>query len=380
MFVNVVRTLDDTVTSGITQSQPLVSVVIQLTKVVLKPSVAASTSAGSSAYDVPFTYAWGLISNQARNCSDPAAQLSGFPASAEPPSFDNFRAELGPEIVVATTSPQPAVKIGPASKISTTSGRNFCANGNWATSQNSRANGPFHGNVSHAPADHTEPSFLGIYTIITVSKFSSPLSSQKSPSNGEVVQFPIPESDVGLVAALLAGRAYAATTLFERHGRYIQRVLGRILGPDPELLDVLHDVFVEAMQSIHRLGDPKCLRAWLTTIAVHTARGHIRRRRRRRILQYLPFYAVPQVSVIPRNDEWSQPLRATYRVLDRMSDEDRILITLRYIEQLELTEVAAAVGLSLATVKRRLAKASQQFFGLAGTEPSLLEWMKEAQP
>jgi RNA polymerase sigma-70 factor (ECF subfamily) len=178
---------------------------------------------------------------------------------------------------------------------------------------------------------------------------------------------------------LLAGRADAATALFDHHGRFIQRVLGRILGPDPELMDVLHDVFVEAMQSLHRLGDPKCLRAWLSTVAVHTARGHIRRRRRRRIFQYLPFYAVPQVSVIPRIDEWSEPLRVTYQVLDRMNDDDRILITLRFIEQMELTEVAAAVGVSLATVKRRLAKASVRFFDLAGKEPSLVEWMKEAK-
>ena len=220
---------------------------------------------------------------------------------------------------------------------------------------------------------------MRIYTIVTVSKISAPLPRQKSPISREILPFPIPDSDVGLVAALRASRAEAATALFERHGRFIQRVLGRVLGPDPELPDVLHDVFVEALQSLNRLDDPKCLRNWLTTIAVHTARGHIRRRRRRRIFQYLPFYAVPQPSVIPRVDEWSQPLRATYRVLGRMSDDDRILFALRYIEQLELTEVAAAVGVSLATVKRKLTKASQQFFGLANTEPALLEWMKETQ-
>lgn len=223
-----------------------------------------------------------------------------------------------------------------------------------------------------------EPPFWGKYTIILVSKIPAPLPRQKLLIDSEVVPFPIPDSDVGLVAALRAGHADANGTLFERHGRFMQRVLARILGPDPELLDVLHDVFVEALQSIDRLSDPKCLRAWLTSITVHTARGHIRRRRRRRILQYLPFYALPQPIVFPTVEEWSQPLRATYRVLEKMSSDDRILIALRYIEQLELTEVAAAVGVSLATVKRRLSKASQQFFGLASTEPALREWMKEA--
>src|SRR5664279_4669026 len=134
------------------------------------------------------------------------------------------------------------------------------------------------------------------------------------------------------------------------------KVLARVLGPDPELSDVLHDVFVEALQSLNRLEDPKCLRMWLTSIAIYSARGHIRRRKRRRIISYLPFHAVPQPAFLPRVEEWSQPLLVTYRVLDRMQNDERILFALRYIERLELTEIAKAVGVSLATAKRRISK------------------------
>jgi RNA polymerase sigma-70 factor (ECF subfamily) len=175
---------------------------------------------------------------------------------------------------------------------------------------------------------------------------------QPPPASGsEVLPFPIRDSDVGLVAALRAGRSDAATALFDRHGRFIQRVLARVLGPDPELPDVLHDVFVEALESLEKLHDPKCLRTWLTSIAIFSARGHIRRRKRRRIISYLPFHAVPQPAISSGVEEWSQPLLATYRTLEKMRSEDRILFALRYIEGLELTEVAAAAGVSLATAK-----------------------------
>lgn len=198
-------------------------------------------------------------------------------------------------------------------------------------------------------------------------------------TGSEVLPFPIRESDVGLVAALRAGRPDAAAALLDRHGRFIQRVLARVLGPDPELPDVLHDVFVEALENLASLEDPKCLRMWLTSIAIYSARGHIRRRKRRRIIAYLPFYAVPQPAYLSRVDEWSQPLLAMYRVLEKMRDEDRILFALRYIEGFELTEVARAVGVSLATAKRRIYKAQQCFFALARQEPALVGWMKEAQ-
>lgn len=209
-------------------------------------------------------------------------------------------------------------------------------------------------------------------------KISAPRSQRPALTNSEVLPFPIRDSDVGLVAALRAGRADAAAALFDRHGRFIQRVLARVLGPDPELPDVLHDVFVEALQSLNHLADPKCLRMWLTSIAIYSARGHIRRRKRRRIISYLPFHAVPQPAFLTRVEEWSQPLLVTYRILDRMQNEERILFALRFIERLELTEVAKAVGVSLATAKRRIAKAQQHFFTLARQEPVLVEWMQEA--
>ncbi len=198
--------------------------------------------------------------------------------------------------------------------------------------------------------------------------------------SGDVVPFPIPDSDAGLVAALRSGRLDAAATLFARHGRLVQRILARVLGPDPDLADLLHDVFVEALASLERLDDPRNLRTWLTSIAVFTARGHIRRRKRRRILMYLPLYQLPEPGVTSRVEEWSEPLASTYRVLERLGEDERILIALRYVEGLELTEVAAAVGVSLATVKRRLSRAQTRFFKLARGEPALVEWMKEGLP
>jgi RNA polymerase sigma-70 factor (ECF subfamily) len=42
---------------------------------------------------------------------------------------------------------------------------------------------------------------------------------------------------------------------------------------------------------------------------------------------------------------------------------------------MELTEVADMCGISLATVKRRLAKAQKRFIEFAQSEPELAEWI-----
>ena len=73
----------------------------------------------------------------------------------------------------------------------------------------------------------------------------------------------------------------------------------------------VHDVFVTALESVNRLVDPRALRAWLTQIAVFTARARIRRRVRGRILRYLPFSELPEPELPP---EPEPPIRARVAV------------------------------------------------------------------
>jgi RNA polymerase sigma-70 factor (ECF subfamily) len=179
--------------------------------------------------------------------------------------------------------------------------------------------------------------------------------------------------DQELVFALRQGHAAAKAELFDRYASHARRILARILGHDPELADVLHEVFVRSLAAIGTLEDPAALRGWITGIAVLTARERIRDRIRRRWLRFSSTEDLPEVPVAVPDDEGREALRATYRVLDRLGAEDRIAFALRFIEGLELRDVAAACGVSLNTVKRRLARAERRFSALAAREPTLME-------
>jgi RNA polymerase sigma-70 factor, ECF subfamily len=186
---------------------------------------------------------------------------------------------------------------------------------------------------------------------------------------------PAPESDELLVQALRARHPDAATQLFDRYAPHVRRVLVRVMGPDSEILDLVHDVFVTALESVHRLMDPRALRGWLTQIAVFTARARIRRRVRGRFLRFLPFSELPEAELPPTDFEASQAIQAVYRVLDRLDTDERIAFALRFVGGMELTEVAASCGVSLATIKRRLARAQLNFESGARREPALSEWL-----
>ncbi len=183
--------------------------------------------------------------------------------------------------------------------------------------------------------------------------------------------------DADLVAALRAGHPAAPTVLFDRHAPRVQRVLVRTLGFDPEIPDLVQEVFVRALQRLDGLRDGASLSGWLSGIAVFTARETIRRRARWRWLRFLPREELPEVEAPQAGPETSEALRSLYAVLEELSADERIAFALRYVEQMELTEVAEACGVSLATLKRRLARAESRFVAIARRHPALEDWIEE---
>lgn len=194
----------------------------------------------------------------------------------------------------------------------------------------------------------------------------------------QVVALPLRDSDIALVAALKAGRADARSALFERYASDVQRVLYRVLGPDAEVVDLVQDVFVAALTSIGQLRDPSALRSWLTGIAVYKARKCIVRRRRWRFIHLFAPGELPEREALLPSAEVSEALRSTYAVLEKMPADERVAFALRFIDGMELTAVAQARGVSLATIKRHLRKAQQTFRTLAAAQPALAPWLDNA--
>jgi hypothetical protein len=63
-------------------------------------------------------------------------------------------------------------------------------------------------------------------------------------------------SPEALVEGLKSRRSEAAAAFYDRVGSQVNRMVGKLLGPDREHDDVVHQVFVNCLQSIHTLRDP----------------------------------------------------------------------------------------------------------------------------
>jgi RNA polymerase sigma-70 factor (ECF subfamily) len=178
-----------------------------------------------------------------------------------------------------------------------------------------------------------------------------------------------------LVAALRRGEARAQSILVERYEPLVERLVAGALGIDAEIADVVQDVFVAVLEGVHNLKDASALRSWIATLTVFTARGRIRRRRRWRWIRFVAPEEVPEVPVAAPQGETHEAVRATYAILEKFPADERLAFTLRFVSEMQLTEVAAACRVSLATVKRRLARAEKRFVEEARSHPALNERM-----
>ena len=195
------------------------------------------------------------------------------------------------------------------------------------------------------------------------------------PRGPSLVRLPLVESDAAIVAAVRARQQVGGASLYDRYHAHVRSVLTRVLGPDAEIGDLIQEVFVEAIDSIDRLEEPDALRGWIASIAVFRARAEIRRRTRSRWFPLFSSEALPEMPAPVSTPEIDEAVRATYRILAKLSADERIVFALRFIDGMQVAEVAEVCRVSLATVKRRLTRAQKRFVAIAKSAPEVSDWL-----
>jgi len=201
----------------------------------------------------------------------------------------------------------------------------------------------------------------------------------KPIASGRVLRLPLPDSDAALVGAVRAGRPDAHEERVRRCGPDVERILYRVLGPDSEMEDLAHEVFIAAFACLGQLREPKALRSWLVGIAVRKARKLIGRRRRWSFVRNVAPSDLPEREAATSSAEISEAFRSTYRIMAELPVDDRVAFALRHVDGMELTAVAEATEVSLATAKRRVARARRRFLQLAQKNDVLASWVREEE-
>jgi len=149
------------------------------------------------------------------------------------------------------------------------------------------------------------------------------------------------------------------------------RLLERALGPEGEAEDLTQDVFLSTFAKLPGLRDGDALRSFIYSVALRTLRWELRRQRVRSILRLSDSGQLPDLAVRGTDTEARQLLTHFYALLEKMAVNDRTAFVLRYMEGLKLEEIAERMGVSLATAKRWVTRASRDVSALVEADPDL---------
>jgi len=152
-----------------------------------------------------------------------------------------------------------------------------------------------------------------------------------------------------------------------RHQRKIYRVLLLMLRNPDEADNLTQECFLRAYTTRKTFRGECSVRTWLLGIAVNLARDHIRSRRAgfwKRLLR-LDDDSAPEARLEVPSPQPSaergilarEELDAVWRAVDGLSERQKEVFLLRFVEDLELKEIAEVLQLSTGTVKAQLFRA-----------------------
>jgi len=173
----------------------------------------------------------------------------------------------------------------------------------------------------------------------------------------------------GLIPAARAGDRRAFAALVRVHQRMVYSLALRALGMADEAEELAQDVFVQLYRNLERIQSSAHLSAWLRRTTCHRIIDSLRRRRRAPVRETLDEASASEAFGLQTDGEVSQPpaglgdpllARRLARLLATLAPVPRLVLLLRFQEDLDPSEIARELDLPLNTVKSHLKRSLER--------------------
>jgi RNA polymerase sigma-70 factor (ECF subfamily) len=180
---------------------------------------------------------------------------------------------------------------------------------------------------------------------------------------------PGPQDEAALVAQAIEGSELAFQTLVERYQRPVFSLVLRMVRDRGIAEDVTQEVFVKAWMALSRYDPRRRFASWLFKIASNAAIDQLRRRKlpttpietsdtdQSSILDRIEDERSESPDTLVKRRELSAALEAAVAAL---RPEYRLVVLLRFREELPYRDIAEATGMPLGTVKTNLRRARRE--------------------
>jgi RNA polymerase sigma-70 factor (ECF subfamily) len=174
--------------------------------------------------------------------------------------------------------------------------------------------------------------------------------------------------DFQLIRRAQEGDDAAFNQLVQQYRKRIFGTIARIIGRPEDVEDVGQEVFLRLYFSLDQLRTPEVFEPWLYRLTVNASYDYLRKQRRRAEarLADLSDQQVLQADADAGSRQAAEDNRKirvrdmVQALLSEISEEDRILLTLKEIEQLSLKQLESVYKVNENALKVRLFRARQR--------------------
>ena len=178
-----------------------------------------------------------------------------------------------------------------------------------------------------------------------------------------------PQDEAALVAEAIGGSELAFRSLVERYQRPVFSLVLRMVRDPGIAEDVTQEVFVKAWLALARYDPRRRFASWLFKIASNAAIDQLRRKKlpttpietsdpdHSSILDRIEDERSESPDTLVKRRELSSALEAAVAAL---RPEYRLVVLLRFREELPYRDIAEATGMPLGTVKTNLRRARRE--------------------
>jgi len=171
----------------------------------------------------------------------------------------------------------------------------------------------------------------------------------------------VADQDSELVRRAQKGDTQAFESLVVEHQQFVFNLALRAVGDPREAEDVAQESFVRAWLALPNFRGQSQFRTWLYRIVTNLCYNRLPRLRRD-----LSAFGEDQVLDVPdetdvvANVETNQTRKFLHAQIDNLPESYRLLISLRYQQELSYEEIAQVLSLPLGTVKTGLFRAKER--------------------
>lgn len=166
-------------------------------------------------------------------------------------------------------------------------------------------------------------------------------------------------SDLAVIEAVVDGDKSSYGILVNRYQDFAFTLAMRIMNNTPDAEEVAQDAFIKAYRSLSKFNKEAKFTTWLYRIVVNTALSYKRKQKRDIIdtAEDMPYTAFSDEN---RSLESLDQQKYIALAMKQLIPLDATVITLYYLKELSLDEIAEITDLTMSTLKVRLFRARKR--------------------